>query len=79
MLDRMAAFEAPRPAERKRPMRNVTLRFLSRTEGGSKVVQIPSDMKLPDVIRYHDKFLVRRDDSHYSEASMWPVLEELDG
>jgi hypothetical protein len=78
--DRMAAFEAPRLPERGRVMRDVELRFRGRRpEGSRSTVQIPKEISLPDVIRYRGHTFVRRASGNYEEATMWPILDELDG
>jgi len=82
VLDRMAAFEAPRVETPLRPMRAIELRFRG---GGHKnlsaieTVQIPKAMTLPDVIRYRNRTFVHRSEKRYEEASIWPILDELDG
>ena len=77
--DRMTLYEAPRPVTREREMRTVSLRCSGKTPGGScQIVQIPANMPLPDLIRYRGHTYMRRCDDLYSEASMWPVVDELD-
>ena len=39
---------------------------------------VPTGMKMPDLITWHGHTFARRTDERYSEASMWPIVEELD-
>jgi hypothetical protein len=77
----MDAYEAPRPVlPTGRDTREVELSFHGHHSGGSckAMVTIPKDMKPPDLIRYRGHTFIRRTDERYTEASMWPILEELD-
>lgn len=69
--------ERPRPASRKRPVRSVTLRQ-SGVGGGEFAVQIPADMRSPDVIKCRGRIFAKRSDNLYTEATMWPIVEGLD-
>ncbi len=73
--DRMAAYEAPRPAEPVRRTQGVVLRYAGR--GVRVTVQIPTGINT-DLISYHGRTFIRRE-GHFAEASVWPILEELDG
>ena len=77
--DRMAVYEAPRTAIPQRAMRVIHLRCSGKTPGGSwQNVQIPKGMPLPDVIKWRGRIFVQRVDDLYGEATMWPIVEELD-
>jgi hypothetical protein len=77
--DRMSAYEAPRAIEPERQMRDITLRLYGRRVGGSKhVVQIPKSIALPDLIRWRGHTFIRKADDTYAEATMWPIVEDLD-
>jgi len=79
--DRMTAFEAPRVVLPARPMRDIQLHFRGHVRDGSstKTVRIPHAMPLPELISYHGHTFIKRTDATYSEGTMWPVLDELDG
>jgi hypothetical protein len=79
--DRMTAFEAPRVALPGRVMRDIELRYRGHVrDGGTReTVRIPHAMPLPDLISYHGHTFIKRTDAMYSEGTMWPVLDELDG
>lgn len=76
----MTAYEAPRTDGPGRGMRAVELKFHGAAQGRMyrTIVRIPKDMSAPDLIKYKGHTFVRRDNDHYSEASMWPVVDELD-
>lgn len=77
--DRMTAYEAPRARGVSRPMLDIELRYRGWNRDGTRqTVQIPKNMPPPDLISYKGHTFVRRDVSHYVEASMWPILDELD-
>jgi hypothetical protein len=79
-VDRISAFEAPAERTPERKMRDVELRF----QGGCKsreiktTVKLPTGMRMPDLITYRGHTFIHRTDESYSEASMWPIVEELD-
>jgi hypothetical protein len=73
--DRMAAYEAPRPAEPVRRTQDVVLCYKGR--GIRVTVQIPTGVNT-DLISYHGRTFIRRA-GYFAEASVWPILEELDG
>jgi len=73
--DRMAAYEAPRAAEPVRKTQDVVLRYAGR--GERVTVQIPNGINT-DLISYQGRTFIRRT-GYFSEASVWPILVELDG
>lgn len=73
--DRMAAYEAPRAADPVRQTRDVVLRYAGR--GERVTVQIPTGINT-DLISYQGRTFIRRQ-GHFAEASIWPILAELDG
>ena len=79
--DRMAAYEAPRPEPPIRKMRDILLHFRGHKARSEQhmTVQIPTGMALPDLIKYRGHLMVRRQDDSYAEATVWPIVEGLDG
>lgn len=78
--DRISAFEAPHETADARKTRDVALVMHGQKSRSTSVtVRVPADMKMPDLITWHGHTFARRTDERYSEASMWPIVEELDG
>ena len=76
--DRMAVYEAPRPAVPKRPMLDVELVFRGGRSVKSAHVSVPKMATAPDVIIYRGRIFVHRTDRIYMEAKCWPAVKELD-
>lgn len=77
-IDRMAAYEAPRPPIPERPMREITLSYHGHRARERLTALIPKAMALPDIISYRGRLLARRSDDTYTEATVWPIIEALD-
>jgi len=77
--DRMAAYEAPRPPATGRPMREISLVYHGHKGRYRKTALIPAAMPLPDVITYRGRIMSRNRDGTYVEATVWPIVEGLDG
>ena len=58
--------------------RDVVLRRHGRVDVQVVTVRLPQVMPLPDVITYQGRIFVPRTDGTYTEATVWPVIEELD-
>lgn len=77
-IDRMAAYEAPRPAVPERPMREIEISYHGHRKRERLTALIPKAMALPDIISYRGRMLARRSDDTYTEATVWPIVEALD-
>ena len=77
-IDRMAAYEAPRPTVPERPMREIEISYHGHRKRERLTALIPRGMTLPDIIKYHGRLLARRSDDTYTEATVWPIVEALD-
>jgi hypothetical protein len=75
--DRMVAFEAPRPDPvPERLLDKVLLRF----RGGKTAITVPlpREMLRPDLVSYGGRYFIKREECLYTEATAWPILEDLD-
>lgn len=80
-LDRMALYEAPRISHAGRPMVEVELKakgYRRDIKSAKLMVRIPLTNPLPEIISYEGRIFVHRTDGKYIEASIWPVIRELD-
>ena len=71
----MAAFEAPRKPQPRRRTRTIRL---IRSGQIATTVHIPDDGIAYDLILYQSKVYIRRKPDLYGEATMWPIVSELD-
>ena len=50
-----------------------------RLDGTSPVqLRIPKQSPMPDILRYNKRLFVRRSDTKYDTARVWPILDQLD-
>lgn len=60
-------------------MREVKLHFKGAALKQFETVRIPQDMPQPDLITYKRHTFIRRSEALYEEASIWPIIDGLDG
>jgi hypothetical protein len=80
-LDRMALHEAPRVSETGRPTIEVTLKSKGIARGTAsnlRTVRVPMSNPMPNVITYKGKIFVRVKRDQYDEATIWPIVKDLD-
>jgi hypothetical protein len=80
-LDRMALHDAPRVLEEGRPTIEVTLKSKGISRGVAsnlRTVQVPMTNPMPNVITYKGKIFVLVKRGQYDEATVWPIVKDLD-